>query len=94
MNIAVRQTNTLAIVSLVSGLLGWSFVPIIGSLVAIVTGHLARSEIRRQPDRYEGDGLALVGLVTGYLAIGLGVLAGLAFLLFFGGMAWIAAMSN
>lgn len=94
MNVPARQTNVLAIVSLVSGLLGWSFVPIIGSLVAIVTGHLARSEIRRQPERYEGDGLALVGLILGYLAIGLGVLAILAFLLFFGGMAWLAAMSH
>ncbi len=94
MNVPIRQTSALAIVSLVSGLLGWSFVPIIGSLVAIVTGHLARSEIRRQPERYEGDGLALVGLILGYLAIGLGVLAILAFLLFFGGMAWLAAMSH
>lgn len=94
MNVAVRQTNTLAIVALVSGLLGWSFVPFIGSIVAIITGHLARSEIRRQPERYEGDGLALVGLILGYVALGLAVLAIFAFLVFFGGMAWLAAMHN
>lgn len=94
MNVPVRQTSALAITSLVSALLGWSFVPLIGSIVAIVTGHLARSEIRAQPERYEGDGLALVGLVLGYLAIGLGVLALLAFLLFFGGLAWLAAASH
>ena len=48
MNMQIKQTNNLAIVSLVSGLLGWTLLPWIGSIVAIVTGHMARAEIRRR----------------------------------------------
>lgn len=94
MNAVSRQNSTLAVVSLIFGLLGWTFLPLIGSLVAIVTGHMARSEIRAQPDRYEGDGLALVGLVLGYVSIVIAVLLVLGFLLFFGGLAWLAAISQ
>ena len=89
-----RQTSPMAIVSLVSGLLGWTVVPLIGSIVAIVTGHLARSEIRRAPDHTDGDGLAISGLILGYTAIALGVLLlMLAFLVFGGIFAMIAAAS-
>ena len=45
MNMVPRQTSALAITSLVSGLLGWTFLPLVGSLVAIITGHMARAEI-------------------------------------------------
>ena len=89
-----RQTSPLAITSLVFGLLGFLLLPVIGSLVAIVTGHLARSEIRRTPQRFEGDGLAVAGLALGYVAIGLGLLTLLVALVFFGGLfAFIAATS-
>ena len=90
--VAFRRTSTLAIVSLVSGLLGWSMLPFIGSLVAIVTGHLARSEIRRRPDAFEGDGLAVTGLVLGYAMVAMSILGLLFVFLVFGGvMAAIAA---
>ena len=89
-----RQTSPLAITSLVFGLLGFLLLPVIGSLVAIVTGHLARSEIRRTPQRFEGDGLAVAGLALGYVAIGLGLLTLLVALVFVGGLfALIAATS-
>jgi hypothetical protein len=87
MNATPRNTSTLAIVSLVSGILGWSFVPWLGSLVAIVTGHLARAEIRREPDRLEGDGMAVVGLVLGYAMLVLSLLVLALIVLFFGGLA-------
>ena len=76
-----RQTSTLAIVSLIFGVLSWIVIPLLGSLVAIITGHMARAEIRREPERLDGDGMALAGLILGYLAIGLWLLA---ILLFFG----------
>lgn len=89
MNAAPRTTSTLAIVSLVSGLLGWTFVPWIGSLVAVITGHMARTEIRREPDRVEGDGMAVAGLVLGYAMLVLSVIGVLLIVLFFGGLAAI-----
>ncbi len=92
--IGLRTTSTLAIISLVSGILGWTLVPLLGSLVAIVTGHLARSEIRRDRERLEGDGLAVGGLVLGYLGIAMAAFVVLAFLLFFGGLAWLAYLNG
>jgi hypothetical protein len=53
----------------------------LATIPAIVFGHLARSQIRRTGE--QGAGLALVGLVLGWGAVILGVialLAGLAFL--------------
>jgi hypothetical protein len=40
---------------------------------------MARSEIRRRPDQVTGDGVALVGLVLGWIGIGLAVLGMLLF---------------
>jgi len=92
--VAFRQTSAMAIVSLVAGLLGWSLLPVMGSVVAIVTGHLARGEIRRRPEALEGDGLAVAGLVLGYLMVAMAVVGFLFIFLFFGGLlAFIAAAS-
>jgi len=89
MNLPPRQTSALAITSLISGILGWTFVPWIGSIVAIITGHMARSEIRRAPDRFEGDGLALAGLILGYAMLALSLVGIVLLLLFFGGLVWL-----
>ena len=69
-------TSSLAVVSLVFGILAWCVLPFVGAIVAIVCGHLARSEIRRSPPdaRTEGDGMAVAGLVLGYVQLLLGVL--------------------
>lgn len=88
-----RQTSSLAIVSLVSGILSWVVLPFIGSLVAIITGHMARKEIRNAPEQFDGDGLAIGGLVLGYIQLALllvGILFLIAIVLFFGGVAVLA----
>jgi ABC-type enterochelin transport system permease subunit len=66
---AASRTSTLAVVSLVFGILSWCLLPFIGAIVAIICGHMARGEIRRAPvdTRMEGDGLAIAGLVLGYV---------------------------
>lgn len=66
---AASRTSTLAVVSLVFGILSWCLLPFIGAIVAIICGHMARGEIRRAPmdARMEGDGLAIAGLVLGYV---------------------------
>jgi Domain of unknown function (DUF4190) len=92
---SVRRTSTLAIVSLIFGILGWFVLPFVGSIVAIITGHMARAEIRRDPLRIEGDGLALAGLILGWLSIALWVVGMLLFLLLFGGwMPWLTQLSS
>ena len=91
---APRQTSALAITSLVSGILGWTLLPFLGSIAAVICGHMARAEIRRDPN-IDGDGMAVAGLVLGWVSIAFGVLAILLVIvaiLFFGGLAaFIAA---
>lgn len=55
-----RRTNSFAIAALVLGILGVS-------LIAVVFGHLALSQINQSQGRETGRGLAIAGLVLGYL---------------------------
>jgi hypothetical protein len=73
---AAARTNTLAIVSLVSALV----LPGLGSLAAIVLGHVALGQIRTSGE--QGRGMALAGLILGYASLLL-ILVVLAVLLFF-----------
>lgn len=66
-----KKDSALAIVSLVSGLVGWTFMPIIGAIAAIITGHLAKKEIRDSGNALGGNGMALAGLILGYVQLGL-----------------------
>lgn len=73
----ISSSNSLAVVSLVFGILAWCVLPFVGAIVAIVCGHMARGEIRRAPHDapLEGDGLARAGLVLGYAQLVFAVLA-------------------
>ena len=64
----------------------------LGSLVAIVAGHMARSEIRRSGGTLDGDGMALVGLALGWAPVVLGLLGLMVVFLFLGGVAWLASV--
>jgi len=71
--LAVPPTNSLAIVSLVAGIAGYVIPhPFIAGIVAIITGHMARSQIRRTGEG--GSGLALAGLILGYVHLALSIL--------------------
>ena len=88
MSVPVRQNSTLAIVSLVSGILGWTLLPFVGSIAAIITGHMARKDIRQNP-ALDGDVMAVIGLVLGWASVILWIAGVLLFVLFFGGLAWL-----
>lgn len=72
----VAPTCTTATVSLISGIVAWFALPIIGAIVAIVAGHMAKREIRDAGGQLGGDGMATAGLVLGYLQIVPAVLGG------------------
>jgi hypothetical protein len=64
-------TNSLAIASLVTGIFSYVAVPFLGALAAVITGHMAKNEIRANPGKYSGEGLATTGLILGYIHLGL-----------------------
>jgi type IV pilus assembly protein PilA len=60
------QTSGKAVASLIFGLFLFAF-PF--SLVAIILGHLSLSEIRKSAGRVKGEGMAMAGLVLGYVGL-------------------------
>ena len=61
---ASQKTNVLAIVSLVSSF----FISIVG----IITGHIALSQIKKTGE--QGRGLAIAGLIIGYIGLVVGII--------------------
>ena len=72
--IQTPRMSTMALVSLISGIAGWTVLPVLGTILAIVVGHLARREIRNGLGDWEGDTLAFIGLVLGYSHLAIVVL--------------------
>ena len=68
-----RATSGLAIASLVLGIVGvvgcfaWGLPTLICAPLAVVFGHVSRSQIRRSGGALEGSGFAIWGLTLGYI---------------------------
>jgi Domain of unknown function (DUF4190) len=78
------KTNTAAIVSLVFGIAQFVICPLIGAIVAIVTGHVAQGQIRRSNGMETGRGMALAGTILGYVGLALAILGVVAVILVLG----------
>jgi type IV pilus assembly protein PilA len=61
------ETSGLAIGSLISGILFFILPP--AAIAAIIMGHISRAQIRRSGGQKTGDGMALAGLILGYVGI-------------------------
>jgi uncharacterized membrane protein len=59
-------TNGLAVASFVAGLLWLAW---FGSIVAVILGHVALRQIKQSGGRETGNGLAIAGLVLGYMGV-------------------------
>jgi hypothetical protein len=70
---AARPTNTLAVVSFCLGIAGYVVLPFIAGIAAVVTGHMARGQIKQTGEG--GGGFAIAGLILGYVNVALSVLA-------------------
>jgi hypothetical protein len=70
-------TSGLAIASLVLGVGGLTVLPLIGSIAAIILGYMARNEIRRRPGEVSGLGMAMAGLIMGWIPVALAVVIGI-----------------
>lgn len=63
-----------AIWSLVLGILGLVCFGLFAGIPAVICGHTAQSRIRRSAGALTGEGLALGGLITGYISIALSLI--------------------
>jgi len=63
---AGAETSGMAVASLICGCL-FFFLPT--AIVAVILGHLSRSQIRKSGGRLKGSGLAVTGLVLGYMGV-------------------------
>jgi hypothetical protein len=80
---APGQRNTLALVSMILGIAG--FFTSITALGAIVTGHMALSQIKKRGE--EGRGMALTGLILGYVVVALTIIGIILLVVLFGALA-------
>jgi hypothetical protein len=65
-----RPTNSMAIVTLIAGIAGLTVLFFVGSIVAVITGPIARRQIAQTGE--EGGGLATAGIVMGWIGIAIG----------------------
>ena len=99
MNEQTTQMNDpakgMAIASMVCGIcsLVFIFVPFLNLILAIVAvalGHVQMSNIKKLPEEFDGRGMAIAGLATGYVTIGFAILG--LIMLMAGGAAFMSAL--
>ena len=69
----VTPNSNMALISLIFGILGWTVLFGLGAIVAIITGHMAKNEIKASMGKLGGNGMATAGLVLGYSNIAIGI---------------------
>ena len=74
MNATVAKTSPGAIWSLVLGILSLICLGPFAAIPAVICGHVALGNIKRSTGTLAGEGMAIAGLVTGYIGIVLAVI--------------------
>ena len=81
------RTSTAAVISLIAGILGFiQVLPVIGPIAAVISGHMAKSEIRKSGGMVTGNGMATTGLILGYVTLAIGLCLACIFILAFAGL--------
>ncbi len=65
------QTDGKATTSMILGILSLLCFSILTGIPAIILGHMSRSNIRKSVGRLKGEGMALAGLILGYVSVAL-----------------------
>lgn len=76
--------STLAIVALVAGILGVTLFPLLGSIVAVIAGPMAKREINESGGTLGGESLAQIGMILGWIGLALGLCGCCIAIAFFG----------
>ncbi len=90
----IKQTHYLGLISFILSIIGLfiSFLfPFALQIIGIILGHVSKSDVKANPERYHNTGLITVGLFINYFVIILSVL----FILIFGaGIAYLLSIFN
>lgn len=70
----LQRTSSSAIFCMAAGVLGWTLLPIVGAVVAVVFGRRARREIRESNGTLGGQAFVTIGRSLGMIELGLFVL--------------------
>jgi len=62
-----RKNNSLALTSMIVSICGVMMCPLVG-VVGAILGHKARKQIRQRDE--DGDGMALAGIIVGWISFG------------------------
>ena len=76
------QTDSVAVCALVFGILGILSCFTLFSIAGVVCGHIARKRALENPTASSNAGMALTGIITGYVGIVLSVLVVIVYFLF------------
>lgn len=74
------KTNGLAIAALVVGCLGFAFC-FVPSILAIVFGYISKSQIDQSHGTQSGRGLAIAGIVLGWVGVGIALVLAVVFVI-------------
>ncbi|MET0672845.1 MAG: DUF4190 domain-containing protein [Microbacterium pygmaeum] len=75
------KTNVLAVVSMVASIVGFIWIlPFIGSLAGVIMGHISLRQLATSGEK--GRGMALAGLIVGYVGLALFVVGAIVFFSF------------
>jgi hypothetical protein len=72
--VSQAPTNNVALWSMILGIMGLLCLGPITGIPAIICGHKARKSLRLNPGKETGDGMALSGLILGYVSTVLGLI--------------------
>lgn len=75
------KANVLAIVSLIASISGFVFLPFIGSVAGVITGHISLRQLRTSGEG--GRGMAIAGTVVGWVGVALSLIVGVFFVIWF-----------
>jgi hypothetical protein len=77
------QLGTWALVSMICGIVSIVILQTIVAVLAIVFGFIGLNEVKKSAGTVEGRGFALAGIITGFVAIGIGVALVAFYILFY-----------
>ena len=66
---ATPPTSGMAIGSLIASIAGFIIVPILGGIVGLILGYVAKKQIRESEGTLAGAGLATAGIIMGWIQV-------------------------